>query len=131
VAGRSSGTNTLDHNDHKITFEKSEAPAPVRVCDDVIDVIGGCGSQTTIEAFSQTPGLFKPRTPEDRAKAAVRAKRWRERQRRRRRSLLVDVPDSFESTLVDRGLLRLGEVDDPHNLAAKAAEIIERWIDDA
>ena len=73
----------------------------------------------------------RQRSPEERAKAAERARRWRERQKQGRRPLLVEVPDRFASTLVDRDLLGLGEVDDPHKLAAKAAEIIERWIDDA
>ena len=43
----------------------------------------------------------------------------------------MEVPDRFASTLVDRDLLGLGEVDDANKVAAEAAEIIERWIDRA
>ena len=70
----------------------------------------------------------RQRSPEERTKAAERAKRWRQRQKRGRRPLLVEVPDRFASTLVDRDLLGLGEVDDLNKLAAKAAEIIEQGV---
>jgi hypothetical protein len=70
----------------------------------------------------------RQRSPEERAKAAERARRWRERQKQGRRPLLVEVPDRFASTLVERAMLEEYEVDDASKLAAKAAEIIERWM---
>jgi hypothetical protein len=73
----------------------------------------------------------RQRVPEERAKAAERARRWRERQKQGRRPLLVEVPDRFASTLVERDMLVECDAEDAEKLAAKATEIIEHWIDQA
>jgi hypothetical protein len=72
----------------------------------------------------------RQRSPEERAKAAERARRWRERHKAGLRPLLINVPDHFGLALVDRHVLTEYEAEDVRTLAVEAARIIERWMQD-